>query len=127
MREFSRPREAQLVLARVELNALVKQVIDLTRARWHDLPEQRGIVIDVKAELCPDLPAIQGAESEIRDALTNLVFNAVDAMPEGGTLTCRTGAVCRGAGGNGMAPTDTCIRVHDTGVGMDEENPPPVR
>jgi signal transduction histidine kinase/ActR/RegA family two-component response regulator len=121
MREFYCPREAQLVLARVELNALVKQAIDLTRARWSDLPQQRGIVIDVKTELCPDLPAIQGAESEIRDALTNLVFNAVDAMPEGGTLTCRTAAVCRAPGDDGTAPTDACIEVRDTGVGMDEE------
>jgi signal transduction histidine kinase/ActR/RegA family two-component response regulator len=121
MREFYRPREAQLVLARVELNELIKQVIDMTRARWSDLPQQRGVVIDVKTELCPDLPAIQGAESEIRDALTNLVFNAVDAMPEGGTLTCRTTTVCRAPGDEGTAPTDTCIEVQDTGVGMDEE------
>ena len=41
-------------------------------------------------ELAPDLPLIMAAESEIREALTNLVFNAVDAMPEGGTLTIRT-------------------------------------
>jgi signal transduction histidine kinase len=121
MREFYRPRETQLLLARVELNTLVKQVIDLTRARWSDLPQQRGVVIDVKTDLSPDLPAIQGAESEIRDALTNLVFNAVDAMPEGGILTCRTAAVCQHPGGDGTTPQGSCIEVRDTGVGMDEE------
>jgi len=121
MREFYRPREAQLVLARVELNALIKQVIDLTRARWSDLPQQRGVVIDVRTELCQNLPAVQGAQSEIRDALTNLVFNAVDAMPEGGTLTLKTAAICRSAGDNRAAPTDACVEVQDTGVGMDEE------
>jgi signal transduction histidine kinase/ActR/RegA family two-component response regulator len=121
MREFYRPREAQLALARVELNALIRQVIDLTRARWSDLPQQRGVVIDVKVEFCPDLPATQGAENEIRDALTNLVFNAVDAMPEGGTLTFRTVAVGADCSGEGIAATYACVEVHDTGVGMDEE------
>jgi C4-dicarboxylate-specific signal transduction histidine kinase len=64
MREFYRPRETQLALARVELNTLVKQVIDLTRARWSDLPQQRGVVIDVKTDLSPDLPAIQGRRAK---------------------------------------------------------------
>ena len=54
------------------------------------MPQQRGIVIRVRTELEADLPAMAGIESEIREALTNLVFNAVDAMPDGGTLTMRT-------------------------------------
>ena len=40
----------------------------------------------MRTELQPALPTILGSESEIRDALTNLIFNAVDAMPDGGTL-----------------------------------------
>jgi CheY-like chemotaxis protein len=52
-----------------------------------------------------------GAESEIRDASTNLVLNAVDAMPKGGTLTLRTQIV---------EPNQVCVEVIDTGVGMDE-------
>src|SRR6185312_2000879 len=90
MREFYRAREPQLVLLPTDLNSLVNQVIDLTRARWHDMPQQRGVVISVSRELSPELPAASGIESEIREALTNLIFNAVDAMPEGGTLTLQT-------------------------------------
>ncbi|HXJ40594.1 MAG TPA: PAS domain S-box protein, partial [Bryobacteraceae bacterium] len=81
MREFYRQREPQLLLMPVDLNGMVRQVLDLTRARWSDMAHQRGIVIQIRPELEPDLPAVAGIESEIREALTNLVFNAVDAMP----------------------------------------------
>ncbi len=86
MREFYRQREPQLLLAPIDLNQLVQQVIDLTRARWSDLPQSQGIVIKLETELAARLPGLMGAETEIRDALTNLVFNAVDAMPEGEPL-----------------------------------------
>ncbi len=79
MKDFYRQREAQLTLTTVRLNELVRQVIDLTRARWSDMPQQQGTVIDVRSELMADLPPIMGAESEIREALINLIFNAVDA------------------------------------------------
>jgi len=111
MRDFYRPREPQQLLASVDINKLIAQVVDLTRARWSDLPQRRGIVIDVRTDLAADLPAIQGAESEIRDALTNLLFNAVDAMPDGGTLSLRTNVV------SGVV----CAEVRDEGVGMDED------
>jgi CheY-like chemotaxis protein/anti-sigma regulatory factor (Ser/Thr protein kinase) len=63
-----------------------------------------------------------GAEGEIRDALTNLILNAVDAMPQGGALTLRTRAVNSdaGAGESGLLPS-VVAEVSDTGVGMDEE------
>ena len=60
MREFYRQREPQLILAPVDLNVLVQQVMDLTRARWSDMPQQRGIVIELRPELAPDLAAGRG-------------------------------------------------------------------
>jgi PAS domain S-box-containing protein len=110
MREFYRQREPQMSLIAVNANVVVKHVIDITRARWSDMAQQRGVSIEMRAELAPDLPAIQAVESEIREALINLVFNAVDAMPSGGPLTIRTRVV------NGQVH----IEVQDAGVGMDE-------
>jgi signal transduction histidine kinase/CheY-like chemotaxis protein/uncharacterized membrane protein affecting hemolysin expression len=116
MREFYREREAQLTLERVELNRAVRQVVELTRPRWSDLPQQRGSMIDLKMELSEPLAEIMGAENEIRDALTNLVFNAVDAMPSGGMITVRTREL-KSAEGHSRS----LIEVRDTGVGMDED------
>jgi signal transduction histidine kinase/CheY-like chemotaxis protein len=116
MREFYRQRETTLELTSVDLNVLVQQVLDLTRVRWSDMPQQKGAFVQLTTELTSNLPAIAGIESEIREALTNLVFNAVDAMPEGGTLTLRTRTTPDGAG-----PAQISVEVQDTGVGMDEE------
>jgi signal transduction histidine kinase/CheY-like chemotaxis protein/HAMP domain-containing protein len=108
MRELYRQREPEPPGA-VNLNKLVPQVVDLTRARWSDMPQQRGVVIAMRQELAPQLPPLLGAESEIREALTNLIFNAVDAMTEGGELTVRT------LHENGYV----VLEVRDSGVGMD--------
>ena len=116
MREFYREREAQLTLERVALNRAIRQVAELTRPRWSDLPQQRGLMIDLKMQLEESLPDVMGAENEIRDALTNLVFNAVDAMPSGGTLWMRSLRQRREG-----ADDRVSIEVSDTGVGMDEE------
>jgi CheY-like chemotaxis protein len=66
------------------------------------------IALDVNLD---GLPPILGHAPEIREALTNLIFNAVDAMPYGGTLTLR------GAAG----PEDVTLTVTDTGIGMPPE------
>jgi signal transduction histidine kinase/PAS domain-containing protein/ActR/RegA family two-component response regulator len=112
MREFYRQREAQSDLQPVQLNTLVLQLRDLTRARWETIPQQRGIVIEFAMELGEQLPPVQGIENEIREALINLVFNAVDAMPDGGRLVIRTAP---------GAPGQACVEVTDCGSGMDEE------
>lgn len=122
MREFYRPHEPRLTLTEVQLNRIIQQVIDLTRARWSAIPQERGIVIHLRPELAPDLPVLMGTESEIRDALTNLIFNAVDAMPQGGTLTLRTRTMTAPTSENAHEViTHVQVEVCDTGVGMDEE------
>jgi signal transduction histidine kinase/CheY-like chemotaxis protein len=119
MREFYRPREHAAPFADVALNPLVQQAVELTRARWGDLARQRGVHIELKPELAADLLTIRGAENEIRDALTNLIFNAVDALPQGGGIEVRTRMGTTPASG-GIEPC-VLLEVIDNGTGMDED------
>jgi signal transduction histidine kinase/ActR/RegA family two-component response regulator/PAS domain-containing protein len=111
MREYYRQREPQTDLTAVRLNDLIRQVTELTRARWQTLPQQSGTVIELRTSLSDQLPEAMGIESEIREALTNLIFNAVDAMPQGGILTVTSRA----------GEATVLVEVTDTGTGMDEE------
>lgn len=115
MRQFYRPQESQSVLMPVDLGTLAQQVLDLTAPHWRSLAQKKGISIRPRLELTPGLPAILGIESEIREALTNLVINAADAMPSGGELTLRTRL-----GGEPGAPR-MHLEVCDTGIGMDDD------
>lgn len=116
MKEFYRQRESQLTLSLVDINKTVQQAVELTKARWSDLPQQRGIFIELKTDYCGTVPKIMAAEGEIRDALNNLIFNAVDAMPEGGILTLRTRLAA-----NENQEGIVLVEVVDSGLGMDEE------
>ncbi|HEY3918928.1 MAG TPA: ATP-binding protein [Stellaceae bacterium] len=114
MREFYRERDPQVTLGPVDLNQLARQVIDMTHARWGDLPQRAGVTIEVRTDLDVALPPAKGIESEIREALTNLIFNAVDAMPQGGLMTVRTGVTGE------VTARGVRIEIIDTGIGMDD-------
>jgi PAS domain S-box-containing protein len=118
LREFYRQREPQLNLTPVRLQQVAEQVIELTRARWNAMPLERGIVITLQSEFNDAVPDIHGVESEIREALTNLIFNAVDAMPAGGIITVRT---TKTEGPPAARNPQSLIEITDTGIGMDEE------
>jgi signal transduction histidine kinase/CheY-like chemotaxis protein len=123
LREFYRARPSDQPLTPINVNHLIQQVIDLTRPRWRDISQQKGVAILVESNLDPRNPEIAGAESELREALTNLVFNAIDAMPDGGTLTFRThlGAWLK-APDPSQDSSHVVIEVVDTGTGMDDES-----
>jgi PAS domain S-box-containing protein len=112
MRAFYMPQGHELTLTPVDVNGVIAQVIDLTRARWNNMALEKGVVIKVRTELAPDLPQVLGAENELRDAVTNLLLNAVDALPEGGDITLRTHTTQR--------EDQVVVEVQDTGVGMSE-------
>ena len=107
--EFSRVRPAK-PFESVHLNQVIQDVIEITRPRWKDEAQAKGLRYDVRAESTP-LPLVNGDPSELREALTNLVLNALDAMPAGGRLTFQTGV---------KGPRVYC-ELADTGVGMPEE------
>lgn len=116
MREFYRPPEGFSKRISVDLNVLIRQVLDLTRARWRDIPQQSGISIELLTEFDPDLPQVSVVETEMRDAVTNLVLNAIDSMQQGGQLCLSTASV---VGGDGQR--FVLLEVADTGTGMDAE------
>jgi len=95
----------------VDLNYVVARVISLTQPRWRDMALAKGIDIQLSTELADELPEISGDEPELRSALGNLVFNAVDAMPDGGTITLRTF----------QEGEEVVLEVTDTGIGMSDE------
>jgi CheY-like chemotaxis protein len=77
----------------------------------------------MRTELAADLPTIMGADNEIREALTNLIFNAVDAMPNGGPLTLRTRVVQDEEAPSQESPPREFVQLEviDAGIGMDED------
>jgi signal transduction histidine kinase len=109
LRDFYRPRataESQVV----DLKEVLHLAVLMTQPKWKD-PNRRGgtdIVIELELQR---LPSMQGNPAELREMVTNLIFNAVDAMPDGGIITLRT---CE-TGGN------ITLEVVDNGLGMSPE------
>ena len=122
MREFYRRRSGGESLVKVDLNQIVEEVIVLTRPRWRDIPQREGVSINVVNELDPALPPLLSDPSELREALTNLIFNSVDAMPCGGTIRLITRLLPASPAPAGKSgPRRLQIEVRDNGVGMDEK------
>lgn len=118
MRDFYRRPDSDTELQAINLNEIVPQVVDLTRARWSDMPQQRGIVIRVATQLEENLPLVMANAAELREIAINLIFNAVDALPQGGTVIVRTAST--------PDPSEPDLQrveleVEDNGVGMDED------
>lgn len=91
------------------LNDLIKETIEMTEPVWGKSRVTTEHPIEIDAQLNP-IPLIKGNPGEIREALTNLILNAIDALPHGGRLTLFTTHT-----GNTIQ-----LRVVDTGIGMVE-------
>ena len=110
LREFYRAADENEPRAPVDLNALLQQAITITEPKWKTQSLGRGIAITVETSF-GTIPPVAAEPGELREAVTNLIFNAVDAMPEGGRIAIRTRA----------ADDDVVVEISDTGLGMPEE------
>lgn len=97
-------------LAPADLNQIAREALELTRPRWQDQAQLRGISIETRLEL-GRIPTVTGEPAALREVLMNLLLNAVDALPQGGRITVKTWT------------SDGWVHcsVADTGVGMSEE------
>ena len=113
LREFSRPynkEDGGEEHKSTDVNTVVEEAVRLTVPKWKTQTQAIGVFIDLQMQLSHVAP-INGAASELREVLINLIFNAVDAMPQGGQILIRTG----------MCDGQVFFEVQDTGTGMTEE------
>jgi len=92
-------------------NEIIETVISITEPRWKDQAQKKGTPIELIKKL-EEVPPILGNPSELREVFTNIIFNAIDAMPEGGQLSISTQPQTDGR---------VEVRISDTGIGMTEE------
>jgi len=111
LRELYRDRGESSPDAAVDLRRCLEEAAALTQPRWKSEALGRGVSIRVVITGAMDVPLILGDAAGIREMLTNLIFNAVDAMPQGGTITMHV----RQDG------DEVVLTVGDTGIGMSEE------
>ena len=109
LREFYRPAISEEAFPVVDLAKIVRQAVALTEPKWRSQSQARGVTFEVVAEIA-ETPFVAGEEAALREVLTNLIFNAVDAMPEGGRITLQTT----------IEGENAVVRVVDTGTGMSE-------
>lgn len=95
-----------------DLSATVRQALEMSAVWWKSIPEKNGIDIHVETDLEDGL-FVRGAESELFEAMVNLIKNAVEALPEGGTIEIRSERV----------GDEVLVRITDNGIGI----PPDIR
>lgn len=110
LREFYRKRDVATQLCSMDLNEIVRNAIALSEPCWNTQARAAGVT--VRVNINPgEVPPIVGDPAELREALMNLILNAVDALTQDGAITLRTRVE------NGSA----VVEVSDTGAGMTEE------
>lgn len=109
IRDFTRAKpEAAFRL--IDINRVIEDSVELTKAYWRDRALLSEVTMEVKKELGAN-GGVMGDAAELRDVVTNMILNALDAMPEGGTLTLKT-----------QEDDDSVlVTVRDTGTGMTED------
>ena len=132
-----RAKDARIIDEKIEhLNRIVEQILDFARTTEPDLRpvnlneliDELGLLVRHKLknhkiqlvrELQSDLPAVMGEATQLEQAFLNLILNAAEAMPEGGTLTIISRSVQFRRGSS--PPTHVAVEFKDTGAGMSEE------
>ncbi|MEL7449354.1 MAG: ATP-binding protein [Pseudomonadota bacterium] len=109
-RDFYQPKQQFDGFMEVDLASVAQSAVSLTEPLWKDQALGRGLVVNVVARL-DGLPVIEGSLASLREAVINLIFNAVDALPAGGTVTVH---------GNHEGEF-AVLAVTDDGVGMSED------
>jgi PAS domain S-box-containing protein len=108
LQNFSR-RHSEDKMEPVEVDDLLRDVVELTRTRWRDDALARGIKYEISLSF-GEGSMVMASASELREVFTNIIINALDAMPDGGRLTIKSQT----------EEPSVRVSISDTGGGMPE-------
>jgi len=132
-----RAKDTRIIEAKIEhLNKIVEQILDFARTtepklapvNLNELVDELGLLVRHKLanqkvrlvrDLQSDLPLVMGDAPQLEQAFLNLILNAAEAMPDGGTLTIRSREIRLPR--KSAQPTHVAVEFKDTGKGMSEE------
>ena len=132
-----RAKDARIIDAKIEhLNKIVEQILAFARTtepklapvNLNELVDELGLLVRHKLgnqnirlvrQLQPDLPVVMGDAPQLEQAFLNLILNAAEAMPDGGTLTVKSGAIRLPR--SSPRATHVAVEFKDTGGGMSKE------
>ncbi len=107
IQQFSRSRDDDRFFAPVDINTVVHDALEYTSVRWKDEAESRSVYFTIEKDF-QDVLQVSGSASELREVVTNLINNAIDAMPSGGCLQFKTY----------MRDDDVVLEMKDSGIGI---------
>ncbi len=109
IQEFTREKGDECLFVPLNMNEIMEGAIELMKTKIKDEADERGISIKVQT-INNEISSVMGNPAELREVLVNLMMNSIDAMPEGGTITFKTG----------MENGHVSIEVVDDGIGIPE-------
>ena len=109
LQDFTRKKVHQ-ELFKVDVNSIVRDSVEITKPKWKDEVQRRGSHIEIVSSL-EEVPPVSGSTSELREVMTNMIFNAIEAMPEGGKIEIRTF----------QKGKEVFIQISDSGIGIAED------
>jgi len=110
IQKFARLRPEEVFVG-LDLDQVIRDALAITLPRWEEKKVKAGIPLDLELDL-GSVPPVMGRPAELNEVVTNLILNAIDAMPEGGRLRLRT---------RRQGDWHVVFTVTDTGIGMSEE------
>src|SRR5215475_12456603 len=132
-----RDKDARIIGEKIDhLNKIVEQILDFARTtepnlapvNLNDIIDELGLLVRHKLKnqnihlvrhLAPELPMVMGEAAQLEQAFLNLLLNATEAMPRGGTLTVTSRPLFMPR--SAAKPAYVAVEFRDTGKGMNEE------
>ena len=93
---------------RIDLREVVREAIETTSPAWKSMAHKKGVTIELHSDL-NSIPRMNGNREELKEAVSNVILNAVDALPKGGNIWISTQ----------QSEDKVVLRIADDGIGMD--------
>ncbi len=111
LQKYARTKNDALQSQTINFNSLVRDAIEISTPMWKDSPQEKGFSVEIVDTLTKEEPVVLGDDTDLREAIINMIFNSVDAMPQGGEIHIVTHT----------KNESVYLELSDNGTGMTEE------